>query len=220
MNDCSNAEIRDRLPDLLHELLDAESRAVVIAHVALCVDCRDELELLRSLHKTLNARTPRVDVAYIVSALPKPPAQRAGNAPIQLPRRRWSDWRIAAAVTVLVAGGSSVALLNRSPVSIDVPVRPADSSTNRGVSPVAVVPDTPKQLSPATAPKADQTVAQADAADAPGDDSEDGRFGGLSDAQMQTLLKEIDQLKPVPVTEPEPAAIRVDLKPSGPEGLP
>jgi len=51
------------------------------------------------------------------------------------------------------------------------------------------------------------------------DEGPDGRFGGLSAAQMQTLLSEIDGLKAVPVTEPEPVTIRVDVKPSGPEGL-
>ena len=81
MNDCSNAEIRDRLPDLLHERLDASARAVVIAHVSGCVDCRDELELLRSVHTTLIAQTPRVDMAYIIGALPKAPAARGQIQP-------------------------------------------------------------------------------------------------------------------------------------------
>src|SRR4051812_47853473 len=110
MNDCSNAEIRDRLPDLLHDHLDASARAVVVAHIAECVDCRDELALLQSVQKTLMARTPRVDIAYVVGALPKAPAPRAQIQPTRvLPgRRRWTDWRVAAAVTVLIAGGSSV----------------------------------------------------------------------------------------------------------------
>ena len=36
MNDCPNAEIRDRLPDLLHDRLDPSARAAVTAHVATC----------------------------------------------------------------------------------------------------------------------------------------------------------------------------------------
>ena len=48
MNDCQNAEMRDQLPDLLHERLAATERAVVMAHLDGCVDCRDELALLRS----------------------------------------------------------------------------------------------------------------------------------------------------------------------------
>src|ERR1051325_6664340 len=104
MNDCMNAEIRDQLPDLLHERLDASARAVVQAHVDGCVDCRDELQLLRNVQEMLLRQPPRVDVAYVVGALPK-----AASRSIRLePRRRvWSDWRIAAAVTLLVAGRGS-----------------------------------------------------------------------------------------------------------------
>src|SRR4051794_33062265 len=111
MNDCSNAEIRDQLPDLLHERLDLSARAVIVAHVEGCVDCRDELEWLRGVQRTLIARAPHVDLQYVLAALPKPPAR---TLKVQASRRRWTDWRIAAAVTFLVAGGSSVAVLNRS----------------------------------------------------------------------------------------------------------
>ena len=47
MTDCSSAEMRDRLPDLLHERLDPSARAAVMAHVADCQDCDLELALLR-----------------------------------------------------------------------------------------------------------------------------------------------------------------------------
>ncbi|PYP60840.1 MAG: hypothetical protein DMD26_18920, partial [Gemmatimonadetes bacterium] len=53
MTDCPNAEMRDRLPDLLHERLDASARAVVMAHVADCDDCRAELVVLREARVVL-----------------------------------------------------------------------------------------------------------------------------------------------------------------------
>ena len=218
MNDCSNAEIRDQLPDLLHDHLDASSRVVVLAHVAECVDCRDELELLRSLQKTLNARTPRVDIAYVVNALPKPPARRPQSQSIPVPRRRWSDWRIAAGVTVLIAGGSSIALLRRAPESADLRPLVTDSSANRAIAPTTGTGSVSRTPANPTTPAPVATVAQNDDADTV-EEGPDGRFGGLSDVQMQTLLNEIDGLKAVPVTEPEPVTIRVDVKPSGPEGL-
>ena len=56
MSDCPNAEIRDLLPDLLHDRLDAPTRARVLAHVDGCADCRSELELLRSLRGSLERR--------------------------------------------------------------------------------------------------------------------------------------------------------------------
>src|SRR5437868_2070019 len=104
MNDCSNAEIRDRLPDLLHDRLDARVRAEVAAHVAGCADCQAELKLLRSARAMFIAQAPRVDVGRIVQALPT----RA-----QTRRRSWVNWRVAAAVTFLVVGGGSVAVMSR-----------------------------------------------------------------------------------------------------------
>jgi hypothetical protein len=219
MNDCSNADIRDRLPDLLHERLDVAFRAEVVAHIAVCVDCRDELELLRGIQKTLIARTPRVDIAYIVAALPKPPARRPR---IQPARRRWSDWRIAAAVTVLIAGGSSVVVLNHAPTPVTTREAITDSAASAPGAPAVAVVETPsgtpKTVSPSNRTAA-STLATTDESDTSAEDGPDGRFGGLSDEQMQALLAEIDQLKPVPVTEPEPVTIRVDLKPGSPEGL-
>ena len=218
MNDCSNAEVRDRLPDLLHDRLDAVSRADVVAHVAECVDCRDELELLRTVQKTLIAQTPRVDIAYIVGALPKAPARRPQ---IQPARWRWSDWRIAAAVTVLIAGGSSVVVLNRAPSHGVTPPSITDSAASRPApsSPASVDTNAPSASPTPLNPSKVATRATIIEPDTAADDGPDGRFGGLSPAQMQALLGEIDQLKPVPVTEPEPITIRVDLKPNGPEGL-
>src|SRR4051812_10377352 len=115
MNDCQNAEIRDQLPDLVHERLDAAALAVVLAHVDGCVDCRDEIQLLRDVQAMMARRTPRMDVAYIVGALPKAPAPRTSASitsitSITSRKRVWADWRVAAAVTLIVAGGGSFAL--------------------------------------------------------------------------------------------------------------
>ena len=55
MNDCTNAEIRDQLPDLLHDRLTVSVRDVVVAHVADCADCREELELLRGVRVAMLA---------------------------------------------------------------------------------------------------------------------------------------------------------------------
>lgn len=102
MNDCPNADVRDLLPELLHGRLDAAARASVEAHVAACADCAAELALLRNLRSAMG--TPKVEVASIVAALP------AYRAPA---RRSWVGWRSAAAIAVIVAGASSVAVLQR-----------------------------------------------------------------------------------------------------------
>jgi hypothetical protein len=87
MNDCSNANIRDQLPDLLHDRLSVSVRAAVMAHVDGCMDCRDELELLRGVRGALVAQTPRVDIAYVVGALPKAPTRPAVVASAHAPHR-------------------------------------------------------------------------------------------------------------------------------------
>ena len=215
MNDCSNADIRDRLPDLLHERLDVSVRAAVVAHVADCVDCREELDVLRDVRAVLVAQAPRIDIGSVVSALPKPPTRagvtRAGVAPAR--RRMHIDWRIAAAVTFLAAGGGSIAVMHRAPVTAVAPVgtlapqlRPADSSALPATTAqtAAAVQPTASTAAPG-APEAVATLdAQAAADVAPG-----GRLSNLNEQQLKTLLGEIDRLAPVPVTEPEPVAMGV-----------
>lgn len=206
MNDCPNAEMRDLLPDLLHDRLTANVRAEVTAHVSSCVDCREELELLRTLRPLVVMKAPRVDVAYIVNALPKPP--RRDVTPIASRRRRWADWRIAAAVTLLVAGGSSVALLNRAPTVVDsVAVAPVAASAPRDTQ---VASSGTAATPPASTAEA---VAKTTPASGGSDDVElgaGGRLADLDDAQLKALIDEIGQMKAVPITEPEPVAIRVD----------
>ena len=194
MNDCSNAEMRDRLPDLLHDRLSAGAQAELTAHLAACVDCREELELLRDLQIALAVRTPRVDTAWVVNALPKPPAR---TAPHIAPRRRtWSDWRVAAAVTLLVAGGSSVVLVNRNP------------SPSSGTGTVNVVPVSGTQAL-ADTPQAQATVTTSPVASA-GGLGMGGHLVDLDDDQLQELIDEIGQMKAVPNVEPEPVTMRID----------
>src|SRR5262245_48570821 len=105
MIDCRNADIRDRLPDLLHERLDPESRATVVAHAEGCELCQAELALLRNVRAVMP--TPRVDVARIARAVAASTSSAPRVASTQSGARRWADWRIAAAITVFVLGGSS-----------------------------------------------------------------------------------------------------------------
>lgn len=211
MNDCQNAEMRDQLPDLLHERLGGTARAAVMAHLDGCADCRDELALLRVAHGTLIKATPRVDLNFIVEALPKP-TPRART--LSVPRRpMWADWRIAAAGVLLIAGASSYSLLGRNGVGI------RDSL-------VAQIPPTAESLS-APAKGAGIAVAtptgrpESVVADA-GENSGLGasRLGDLDEKQLKALLTEIDRLQATPITEPDPVSIRVDTKGSTtPEGL-
>jgi hypothetical protein len=231
MSDCPNAEIRDLLPDLLHDRLDAPTRARVLAHVDGCADCRSELELLRSLRGSLERGTPLIDVERVVTALPKP-------STVQVRRRRvWSDWRIAAAVTFIVAGGTSVVVMRNvrdggagSPDSASVRIPPMTAETT-ALAPRAVTDSQPSmhrgETTPAPArsqrgttpgaPSNPQAVAANDdpaAAAALGN-----RIGNLNEKQLKSLLNEIDHMEATPIIDPEPVVLRVGARATSPTGL-
>ncbi|MEO7084215.1 MAG: zf-HC2 domain-containing protein [Gemmatimonadaceae bacterium] len=215
MTDCPNAEIRDRLPDLLHDRLDAASRAEIMAHVDGCEDCREELEVLRGVRRAIVAGTPRVNLSEIVYALPKAP--HAAGTPIR--RMPKVDWRLAAAVTLLVAGASSMKLLSKENAH---GVKPVDSGVVAAApSPGAVRPGKSAPVtveSPTSVVAAPETVASANETT---DAVSSARLAGLSAKQIQALIGDIDQMQAVPVSDPEPVAIRLDAKagPSAPEGM-
>ena len=106
MTDCPNGALRDLLPDLVHGRLSPEARRDVEAHVAACAECADELALLRGLHASM-VRAPFVDPARIAAAIP------AYRAPV---RRSWGGWRTAAAITAIMVGGASVAVVRQAGV--------------------------------------------------------------------------------------------------------
>jgi hypothetical protein len=100
MGDCDNVTMRDQLPDLLHDRLAIGVRADVQLHVNGCVECRAELELLRSVMSGMAA--PRVDSSSISAQLrpyhrPSVWASAAHSWPLR-----------AAAGIVLLVGAASV----------------------------------------------------------------------------------------------------------------
>ncbi|HEU4643093.1 MAG TPA: zf-HC2 domain-containing protein, partial [Gemmatimonadaceae bacterium] len=123
MTDCPRGDVRDLLPDLLHDRLDADARAEVERHVARCPECAAELELLRAMRGALS-RAPMVDAAAIAAAVAragaipaaedlrrdsKPPTGRvmgdfespASGRGVGAPRGgRWSRWRAAAGIAI------------------------------------------------------------------------------------------------------------------------
>lgn len=236
MNDCANAGVRDQLPELLHDRLDAQTRAAILAHVNGCVDCRAELDLLRDVRGMLVAQAPRVDVNWVAAALPKPPRQRAAfggtrSLDPMRPRRVWSDWRVAAAVTLLVAGGSSVALLDHGR-GIDrlpgdtVQLPPVTAAAGSSSSPSASASSLPANTSSTAAPvkraSSSTPTTQLASADDPSDPSlgASGRLDNLNAAQLKKLLSDIDQIEATPITEPEPVSLRLDNRTSSPRDEP
>lgn len=197
MNDCPNAEIRDELPDLLHERLDGARREVVLAHVAACVDCRAELELLRGVRGVLLSATPRVDVAAIVARIPAPIAATPTVRPLQ---RRWVSWQLAAAVTLLVAGGTSVlTLVERAPggaaslATTESAAVAMPATTTMGIGPSTAGAPAPASV-PETRPAAARPAHEL---------ALNGQLGDLDEGELRTLLADIDGIEAVPTLEPE-----------------
>ena len=212
MTDCPNAEIRDVLPDLVHGRLGAATRADVERHVLHCAECAAEVALLRELRSAFQA-SPRVDVAAITAAVPS--YRRQGS-------RSWIGWRTAATITVLVAGGSSVAVLQRGggtlvdsarsmpavTASSAVPAREATLpvpavATATPKSP-AVAETTPRIEKPAARPETVPPVRDAGARElAVGG----GAMNDLNDRQLTSLLKDIESLDGLPTLEVDNAAL-------------
>jgi hypothetical protein len=208
MNDCMNAEIRDQLPDLLHERLDPATRALVMAHVETCADCRDELALLRGMQDMLTQSTPRVDVPRIVQSLPSSYAA---------PQKRWLSWRLAAAAAVIAVAGTSLTLIRNRDTSV-----PATDSLVGAATPVAPVDTQPTRSPERTVVATTNPVdsqRQPSHAVARGTDNAGGRelemtgrLSELTNEELETLLKEIDEMEALPLTEPEPAVVPITTR--------
>jgi hypothetical protein len=144
------------------------------------------------------AHVPHVDAARISAAIP------AYRAPV---RRSWGGWRAAAAVTAIVVGGASVAVVRQvgtrgpdaalavavatpdTPVAGDMPSPPSVQSAGR-VAPV--MPEASRELAVAS-----------------------GAAGELSERELQALLKDIESIDAVPSVDVENA---VPVSPVSPRG--
>ena len=207
MTDCPNGDIRDLLPDLVSGRLAPGQRAEVEAHVRSCDDCRDELELLRGMHRSMH-RVPAVDVADIVRALP------AYQAPV---RRMGNGWRIAAAIMLIAGGGTSILVAHN------------DRILGGDSGQVAVVPTTPAapvaradthiitstvQPAAASRPSATATVATAPRELAVASAS----VGDLSDAELDALVNDLGSLDAVTPADVEQPASVSPIPPSSTSG--
>ncbi|MBL8959557.1 MAG: zf-HC2 domain-containing protein [Gemmatimonadetes bacterium] len=183
MRDCSNIDIRELLPDLLHGRLDATRVALVEGHLSECADCREELDLLRSARAVLTgAPAPRIDHQAILAAV----ARSRAAAPARPMRWRW-----AAAITLVVLGGTSVATAVRSfrnePITDSIPV-PAIVATID--TPSATSTATPVAVPPAVEPAAARLTAG-------------GGIDDLADEDLEALIGALEKIEVAPHAEPE-----------------
>lgn len=202
MTDCPNAEMRDRLPDLLHGRLETSARAVVMAHVEQCEDCRAEVALLREARIVLSPELRVVDVAAISRVvIEKTRTPGIGQAR----RSRWMDWRIAASVAVLLVGAGSVTLLMRSRAT---PAPVASVADTPAVAPNGAGPATGAVPGRRSEPSSVDAAVSAELSAA-------AAVSDLSENELRALLGELDQIDVVPSAEPEQVNVRVALPDAG-----
>ena len=201
MTDCPNAEMRDLLPDLLHERLDPSARAAVMAHVAKCAECRAELALMREARIALTSDMRIVDVAAIASAVI---AQTSAPVVYELPRQRraqrWIDWRIAASIALVAVGAASFAAI-RARQSAPARVEPIAPQVALDTPKATVVAKTPESVTPAMTPTP-AAAAELSAA---------GGVSDLSEEDLRALVDDLDSIAAEPATDPEPVSVHVTL---------
>jgi len=212
MTDCPRGDMRDLLPDLLHEQLDAATRAEVARHVASCAACAEELELLRSMRRALSP-APHVDVGRIAEAVV---ASRGATSdapdvrPLhsqQAPRvGRRIAWRIAAAfVVAALALGTWFAAQHRPS---DTPVTVATAPTHLD----SVPPAPHATVAPLTAPSHSSAAVKTPAAPkmlASTGLVMDGGVKDLSDGDVRLLLQSLDSLSAIPDADPTPMSYQI-----------
>jgi anti-sigma factor RsiW len=189
MTDCLNETMRDQLPELAHGLLTAQAAAGLRAHLAACPSCAAELAALETARLVLQASAPRIDVATIVQAVTRAmPTQRPalrverGGPPAPAVARR-AIWRsrqfLAAAASLLIVASVAVPVLNRA--------RGTEPGVGAPVTGIVAVVDTPTAAAPASAPSS-FAVSEG--------------LADLSNADLSTLLAELDGVEATIAAEP------------------
>jgi hypothetical protein len=199
MNKCTNSDIQEMLPDLLHRRLADDVRNRVEAHVATCESCQEDLDVLRTV-KSAAVFAPSIDVDRVVRHIP--PYRTIVPAIERPASTRVVSWLVAASLALVVLGGGSVLMIQskdsrasnsagHNPLPNQVAKRPetANPSPDGGVG----------LLKPIQSPAAPRPHALALAADA----------DGLSDRSLVQLMNDMDGFDALPGSEPDPV-ITVD----------
>lgn len=208
MSDCPNAEMRDQLPDLVHERLDERARAAVMAHVEGCVDCHGELALLREARIALS---PSSIVPIDVASIARVVVERTRTPVLEFPRRHvgWSDWRIAASIAVLALGAGAMAITHKARQA------PSDAPVVASTPGIVRTPNVGASTTIGLPVGAERARPKAVASERGAELSAAGGVSDLSERDLQSLLESLNDIDAVPSTEPEPVTVRVSLPETG-----
>ena len=188
MNNCIEVETREMLPDLLHDKLDAGTKARIERHVASCEECREELNVLRTV-KAAAIFAPTIDVNRVVGHI----APYARIVPeVEAPARsRLVSWLVAASFLVVIAGGGSLLMVQQKD----------------GPAPYATIAPPPaRDVTPAPIGNPSPAVTNVASADQPVPHALALGTGveTLTDNDLRQLMTDMDNFDALPAAEPEP----------------
>ena len=209
MNDCMNTEVRDALPDLALGRLGKLDVATMSAHVETCGECRAELALMRQVRDSAPL-VPRMNPVRIAAASP-PYAGAAPVARTAASRDGRSMWRLslmaAAALVVFAIGGLSirggedkvpdaapqrdVAAAPAAPANALAPVVGAGASTTLPASPAMPAAPAASSRAPVIGERLVVSLSLV------------GGTQDLSEAQLESLLSDLEGMESLPSEEPE-----------------
>jgi anti-sigma factor RsiW len=199
MNKCTDSNIQEMLPDLLHRTLAEGERLRVEKHIASCESCQEDLDVLRTV-KDAAVFAPSIDVDRVVrQILPyqtivpeteRPATKRPAST-------RMVSWLVAASLALVALGGGSVLLQSNGGTVV------RSSENQRTPSAVAKVPETAKPSAPESVVAVSQpalpTVAPRPHALALAAEAD-----GLSDGSLVQLMNDMDGFDALPGSEPDP----------------
>src|SRR5690349_19240238 len=107
MNNCTETQIQEMLPDLLHGSLDDGARRQVESHLATCESCREDLDVIRTV-KGAAVFAPAIDVDRVVRQIA--PYRMIVPGVEQPKRGRMLTWLVAAGLILGFVGGGSLVL--------------------------------------------------------------------------------------------------------------
>jgi len=210
--------MQDLLPDYVSASLDATAAALVEQHLSICDPCRDDIAVLR-LVRAVRPKSVPIDVAQIVANLPRPtPTLRlvrssseaapvvASNTTAARPRRRWSAsvWQVAAAVGVMIVGGTSLVVSRNSPHSL-TSARSSDAQLAEAAESALA------RTSGAAGTMPSATVAILDSPSGIGSTARESRvsvsygdLGNYSEAELQHMLDRLEKWDGTSSPEPLP----------------
>jgi hypothetical protein len=187
MNDCTNLEMRDLLPELARGALSGASLVAVEGHLATCAACRAELALVRTAHAVLGVAPP-IDTSRIAAAVTRSNSiRREATAAVAQSRQRRATrigapsrrvWLAAASVAAVI--GLSVVASNMAldPAGPELP--PAVAQTAEPAAPTPVAPEPTRPAAPRPAGRVELVMG--------------GGVSDLADAELESLLQVLDNV--------------------------